>query len=111
MKFNTRLIPIAWAGLFITGGIEAQALPRNIGTGEQPMAVAVNEKTNKAYVINHDDNSLTVIDGKSLKVLSTIKTGVGPEVVAVNPITNRIYIGNATEGTVTVVDGATNEVA
>ena len=28
------------------------------------MAVAVNDVTNKAYVVNHNSNSVTVIDGK-----------------------------------------------
>ena len=50
---------------------------QNIGTGQQPMAVAVNETTNKAYIVNHNSNSVTVIDGKTRTAIATIKTGVG----------------------------------
>jgi YVTN family beta-propeller protein len=57
------------------------------------MAVAVNETTNRAYVVGHNSSSVTVIDGKSRTVVATIKTGAGPEAVAVNPVTNRVYTG------------------
>ena len=29
------------------------------------MAIAVNETTNKAYIVNHNSNSITVVDGKT----------------------------------------------
>ena len=75
------------------------------------MAVAVNETTNKAYVVNHNDNSITVVDGKTRTAIATIKTGAGPEAIAVNPLTNRVYVANAAESSVSVIDGATDTVA
>ena len=74
------------------------------------MAVAVNETTNKAYVVNHNSNSVTVIDGKTRAAVATIQTGAGPEGIAVNPVTNRIYVANSGESSVTVIDGATDTV-
>jgi YVTN family beta-propeller protein len=79
---------------------QAQPVSLNISTGKQPMAVAVNETTNKAYVVHHNDNSVTVVDGKTLGVVATIKTGAGPEAIAVNPVTNRVYVANAAESSV-----------
>ncbi len=78
---------------------QAQRKPfrRTSRTGQQPMAVAVNEATNKAYVVNHNSNSVTVIDGKTRTAIATIKTGAGPEGIAVNPVTNRVYIANASD--------------
>ena len=35
---------------------------QNIAVGQQPMGVAVNESTNKAYVISHGSNSVAVIE-------------------------------------------------
>src|SRR5207253_4846817 len=84
---------------------------QNIATGEQPMAVAVNETTNKAYVVNRSSNSITVIDGKTRAAIATIRTGAGPEAIAVNPLTNRVYVANSGESSVTVIDGATGTVA
>jgi YVTN family beta-propeller protein len=89
---------------------QAQTVSQNIGTGQQPMAVAVNQITNKAYVVNHNSNSVSVIDGKTRTAIATIKTGAGPEAIAVNPLTNRVYVANAGENSVTVIDGATDTV-
>lgn len=89
----------------------AQPAAVNIGAGEQPMAVAVNETTGKAYIVNRSSNSVTVIDGKTRKAVATVKTGSGPEGIAVNPVTNRAYVANSTDSSVTVIDGATDTVA
>jgi uncharacterized protein len=89
----------------------AQFVSRDIGTGQQPMAIAVNETTNKAYIVNHNSNSVTVIDGKTGSAIATIKTGAGPEAIAVNPLTNKVYTANSGENSVTVIDGATGTVA
>ena len=91
----------------------AQAPPasRTIAAGEQPMAVAVNEVTHKAYVVNHVSNSVTVISGTTHAAVATVRTGAGPEGIAVNPATNRVYVANAGDSSVTVIDGATDTVA
>jgi len=88
----------------------AQPASQNIATGQGPMAVAVNEATGRAYVINHGSSTVTVIDGKSRTAVATVKTGAGPEGLAVDPSANRVYIANPGDGTVTVIDGATDAV-
>jgi uncharacterized protein len=90
--------------------VPAQTASQNINTGQQPMAVAVNETTNKAYIVNHNSNSVVVIDGKTRTAIATIKTGAGPESIAVNSLTNKVYVANAAESSVTVIDGATGTV-
>jgi uncharacterized protein len=90
---------------------QGQALSQNIEIGQQPMAIAVNESTNKVYIVNHNSSSVTVIGGKTRAVSSTVKTGSGPEAIAVNPRTNRIYVANSGNSTITVIDGATDTVA
>jgi YVTN family beta-propeller protein len=83
----------------------AQTVSENISTGQQPMAVAVNQTTNRAYVVNHNSNSITVISGETRSAIATIRTGSGPEAIAVNPLTNRVYVANSGESSVTVIDG------
>jgi YVTN family beta-propeller protein len=83
---------------------------QNITTGRQPMAIAVNEATNKAYIVNHNSASITVLDGATHLASATIKVGSGPEAVAVNPQTNRVYVANSGESSVTVIDGANGAV-
>jgi YVTN family beta-propeller protein len=101
------------AALAVCAGILAQAQTdsQNIGAGQQPMAVAVNEITNQAYIVNHNSNSITVVDGKTRTAIATVQTGAGPEAIAVNPLTNRVYVVNSGENSVTVIDGATGTVA
>ncbi|MBS1876885.1 MAG: ThuA domain-containing protein [Acidobacteria bacterium] len=100
-------IAAAWAVCLLS---QSQTLSRQVAAGVQPMAVAVNEATNKAYVVNRGGNSVTVIDGRTGAVAATVRTGTGPEGIAVNPATNRIYVANAGDGSVTVIDGAIDAV-
>src|SRR5690348_4093112 len=89
----------------------AQIVSENIVIGQQPMAVGINEATNKTYIVNHNSNTVSVIDGKTRTVVATIKTGTGPEAIGVNSATNRVYVANSGENSVTVIDGSTDTVA
>ena len=70
--------------------------------GKYPVAIAVNPNTNMIYVANADDNTTSVIDGKTSSVVKTIPVGRDPEGVAVNPNTNTVYVANARSHTVLV---------
>lgn len=82
----------------------------SVNTGSFPQAVAINSVTNTIYVANRNSNSVTVVDGATDSVVTTITVGTGPNAIAVNPVTNVIYTANYTAGTVTVIDGASNTV-
>ena len=62
------------------------------------------------YVANYDDNTVSVIDGKTNSVITTIHVGKSPYGVSVNPSTNMIYVANNADNTVSVIDGKTNRV-
>ena len=66
------------------------------------------ESTNLAYVTNSDDNTVSVIDGKTNTVTDTIKVGNNPFAVSVNPSTNLVYVTSAVDNTVSVIDGKMN---
>ena len=82
---------------------------------ESPYGVAVNSVTNKTYVANFDDGTVTVIDGATNNT-TTLNVGVEPWAVAVNPATNKIYVVNdcgndsscLSAGTVSVIDANNN---
>jgi YVTN family beta-propeller protein len=80
----------------------------HIKTGDEPLALAINSKTNRIYVVNHGSGTLSIIDGERDAVLQTINVGALPYVVAVNETTSRIYVSNVFSDEVTVIDGATN---
>jgi len=69
-------------------------------------------QTNRAYVANSGDKSISVIDTTNNSVVATITTdvGIGPQGVAVNAAANRVYLTNTGSNTVSVIDTASNTV-
>ena len=82
-----------------------------VGTGSVPMAAAVNEVTNRIYVVNYASSDVTVIDGASNRPIATVKVGLWPQQIAINTKTNMIYVVNTHANSVSVIDGRTNTVA
>jgi YVTN family beta-propeller protein len=79
-------------------------------SASRPIAVAVNSLTNKIYVANTNSNNVTVIDGSTDTIKTTVTVGTSPVALAVNPLTNKIYVANQNDGTVSVIDGSTDTV-
>lgn len=59
-----------------------------------------------AYVTNQLDNTVSVIDTTTHRVVSTITTGDGPRGVALHG--SLVYLANSYEGSVSVIDAASN---
>ena len=81
-----------------------------IPVGDGPQGVAVDAATNRVYVVNVRDQTVSVIDGNANRVIDTI-TGFDyrPRLIAINPITNMIYVGNHGNGagtTLAVINGS-----
>ncbi|MEV7611911.1 prepilin-type N-terminal cleavage/methylation domain-containing protein [Streptomyces sp. NPDC089799] len=70
--------------------------------------VVVDEKANRVYVASMGTNSVTVIDGKTDKVIGTpinVSSAVSvPDRIAVNPGTGQVYVGGT--GGVAIIDTA-----
>jgi YVTN family beta-propeller protein len=85
-----------------------------ISVGAAPNGIAANAATNRIYVANNTDGTVSVIDGGTYSVVATVTVGAGPAGVAVNPATNRVYVANSSNaidiGSVSVIDGSTNAV-
>lgn len=74
--------------------------------------IAVNETTGRVFVVNPNEDTLTVINAKSNTMIGTIPTGDIPSRVAVNEMDNRIYVSNVNNPTsrnfsLTIIDGNT----
>src|SRR2546426_666734 len=87
-----------------------------VGGGIQ--GIGVNPNTNKIYVTSNGFSSpsyrfscsstVSVIDGATNSITSTIPVGTCPGAVAVNPNTNKIYVID--DNGLQVIDGTTNSV-
>ena len=85
-----------------------------LAVGAFPQSVTLDKSTNRIYVANDAGGSVSVIDGKTDKVIHTIAVGSGsgsePNYIAIDEQTNKLYVANSGDGTVSVVDGKTNKV-
>lgn len=108
-----------------------EAVIATVNVGRYPHGVAANKETDRVYVANFNERSISVIDGTTNEVIDTIEVGRGPRDVAVNARTNRLYAANLlahdvsainnkilawvglrlyqAKFTVSVIDGHTNE--
>ena len=91
--------------------IRGRDVVSTVGTGNVPMAAAVNDVTNRIYVVNYGSSDVTVIDGGSHRPIATVKVGLWPQQIAINTKTNMIYVVNTHANSVSVIDGRTNTVA
>ncbi|MEU9134278.1 hypothetical protein AB0D08_40500, partial [Kitasatospora sp. NPDC048540] len=74
------------------------------------IGITVDKNGTRAYVTNHGDNTVTVIDTASQQpVGSPIPVGQHPTSVATSADGGRAYVTNRTDGTVTVIDTASQE--
>jgi YVTN family beta-propeller protein len=79
-----------------------------VAVGAEPVAIAVNEVTNRVYVANAGGETVSVIDGESNAVRANVKVGPRPYALAANSATNKIYVSIAFGDTITVIDGSTD---
>jgi YVTN family beta-propeller protein len=84
-----------------------------------PFAVAVSAVSGDVYVTNYAVTSsakgtVTVISGRTNKVIGTIPVGIDPGQAFISPKTGDVYVTNSgvssTSSTVTVINGRTNKV-
>ncbi|OHD72137.1 MAG: hypothetical protein A2V99_01290 [Spirochaetes bacterium RBG_16_67_19] len=82
----------------------------NLTGPDEGAGVAVNPITNRVYVTNSLDNTVSVIDGIADAVIATIPVGTAPRGVAVSKNYNKVYVANRLDATISIIDGATNTV-
>jgi DNA-binding beta-propeller fold protein YncE len=51
-------------------------------TGKGPMGIAFQDSGSQAFVTNHDEGSISVIDLRDMRIAGNIKTRIGPEMIA-----------------------------
>ena len=90
--------------------------PSAAPVGNNPQSVAVNEANGTVYVVNQNDNTLSVLNGSTCnatvtsgckKSAPTVRVGVSPTGVIVNQATQTVYVTNGTADTVSVINART----
>jgi|GEM_PF-2412263 len=104
-----------WCGSLsiINGSTDTESSSLDMGLTD-PFDSAVNETTNKIYVTQNGNDTVSVINGSTDALLSgtgyPIAVGGEPYGVDVNPVTNKIYVANNADNNVSVIDGSTDAV-
>jgi YVTN family beta-propeller protein len=91
------------------GDAAAQTVGVRIPVGTNPSAIAVNPVTNKIYVTNESDDTVSIINANTNGV-ATVNVGDRPLWVAINAETNRIYASNLTSANTSIINGANDTI-
>jgi YVTN family beta-propeller protein len=62
------------------------------------------------YVVNEDDDTVSVIDGITKNVIASIPVGKWPHYIALDPGGKRVYVTNGESNSISVIDTATHRV-
>ena len=73
--------------------------------------IAIAADLGRGFTSNGRDNSATMFELGSLKVLARIKTGTNPDALLYDAGTRRVFVFNGASGDVTVIDAASGTVA
>jgi YVTN family beta-propeller protein len=82
---------------------------RSIKVGAQPVAVAINQQTNRIYAVNAASRSVSVIDAETDEVIASVQTAARPYAVAVDQGSNKVYVSNTFSNMLTMIDGKTSQ--
>ena len=92
---TNRIYDVDSNGITVTDG-RTDTVIATISVGANPLWVAVNEQTNRIYVANNNDDTVSVIDGRSNKVIDTI--AIPPGLVPAGCTDNCTSYGSAPVG-------------
>lgn len=82
----------------------------HIPVGKHPRDIGVNTETDRIYVANHDDNTVSVIDGTTLAMIGKpIPVGRHPLSIGIDRDQNRIYVANG-DNSLSVINGQNNTI-
>lgn len=73
----------------------------------QPLLAA---STDRVFVTNEQSNSVTVIDSRTLEVVTTIKVGDRPQGIDLSPDGSKLYVAVSNEDTIKVIDPESFEI-
>jgi YVTN family beta-propeller protein len=86
------------------------ALLRTVTVGTVPATLAVDERTDRVFVANAEEDTVSVLDAARGRVVRTVTAGLGPSVIGVDMTWGRVFVGNAGSGTVQALDAASGRV-
>jgi YVTN family beta-propeller protein len=78
--------------------------------GAIPCSIAFDSKSNRLYVANYGDDSITVMDEATGTTSASVSVGRHPKAVVFDAKRKMVYVANTSDDSVTVIDAANNTV-
>ncbi len=78
--------------------------------GDHPYCAVPSADNKTLYVTNTLDDTVSVIDLKTQKIIATIEVGATPEGISFDAASNRVVIASWGDNNVTIIDAKTNKV-
>jgi YVTN family beta-propeller protein len=72
--------------------------------------IALAPDLKRGFISNGADDTVTVFDLTTLKILATLPSGKKPDAICYEPATHRVFAFNGASATATVIDAATEKV-
>jgi len=72
--------------------------------------IALASDLKRGFISNGTDNTVTVFDLTTLKILATLPTGKNPDAICYEPTTHRVFAFNGGSATATVIDAAKEKI-
>lgn len=91
---------------------DSKLLIKEISIKKGVVDLAINSLTNKIYVVSWLTNSISIIDGKTDKVIKTISTDFAPSDIEIDEYENLIFVSGKSKTTsiISIIDGKTNKI-
>ncbi len=83
------------AGVLAARGAVVHPVLATAPVGTAPVAIAVDARTGRAFVVNNGDNTVSVLDTRTGALLRTVAVGEGPTGVAVDERDGRVVVTDA----------------
>jgi YVTN family beta-propeller protein len=83
----------------------------HIVTGAGPHDILLTDDDRLAFVTNKFDDSVTVVDVRSLAVTKTFKVGRSPVALAYSALARTVYVASAGDGIISAVDAGSLNIA
>jgi len=108
-RANQLLVVDLRSGETKSAGTDAAQVLKRIDVGSVPRGVALSEDGERVYVTNSWDDTVSVIDTKTLQVVQTLATGAEPTGVVIDRERLTIYTANRLGNDISVIDLASGQ--
>ena len=80
-----------------------------IKVGEHPYCAVASPDNKTLYVTNTQDDTVSIIDLATQKIITTIEVGMTPEGISYDAASNQVLVASWGENKVSVIDATTNK--